>query len=229
MYQALLVLNNFGGDDVATKLVTRTFQNMLPSIDVSTIQLKQLRRVILLHNDPEDDVIYLRHYEITVRPTGLSKSVKRLLKTEIPDLKNFESISDYILRGGEGYESDGSDVETANKVMLAQTVRGSGTTAGSQSAVRLVELGPRLQLQLLKIQDGFNDGEVLFHKFKSKTDAEVGAIEKKREKARLLKAKRKAEQERNVKRKRAEKDAHKERSMGGKKGGGGRSCRSKRF
>jgi ribosome biogenesis protein SSF1/2 len=107
-----------------------------------------------------------------VKPSGLSKSVKRLLKTEIPDLKNFESISDYILRGGEGYESDGSDVDT-NKVELPQEVRGAGNTGGSQSAVRLIELGPRMQLQLLKIQDGFNDGEVLFHKHLTKTDAEV--------------------------------------------------------
>ena len=125
------MLNNFAGDDVATKLVTKTFQNMFPSIDVSTVNLKALRRVLLVHNDPEADQIYLRHYEITVKPSGLSKSVKRLLKTEIPDLKNFESISDYILRGGEGYESDGSDVDT-NKVELPQEVRGAGNTDGAK-------------------------------------------------------------------------------------------------
>jgi ribosome biogenesis protein SSF1/2 len=58
--------------------------------------------VVLLHNDPETDTIELRHYEITVKPTGLSKSVKRLLKTDIPDLSKFDDISDYILRGGDG-------------------------------------------------------------------------------------------------------------------------------
>jgi hypothetical protein len=60
------VLNNFAGDDVATKLVTKTFQNMFPSIDVSTVALKQLRRVLLVHNDPEADQIYLRHGALIV-------------------------------------------------------------------------------------------------------------------------------------------------------------------
>ena len=35
----------------------------------------------------------------------------------------------------------------------------------THSAIRLVELGPRLTLSLLKIEEGLCDGEVLYHSF----------------------------------------------------------------
>ena len=44
------------------------------------------------------------------------------------------------------------------------------------SAVRLIELGPRIRLDLIKIEDGLQDGEVLYHKLQSKTDEEKKAI-----------------------------------------------------
>ena len=44
------------------------------------------------------------------------------------------------------------------------------------SAVRLIELGPRIRLDLIKIEDGLQDGEVLYHKLQSKTDEQKKAI-----------------------------------------------------
>ncbi len=44
------------------------------------------------------------------------------------------------------------------------------------SAVRLIELGPRIRLDLIKIEEGLQDGEVLYHKLQSKTDEEKKAI-----------------------------------------------------
>lgn len=55
-----------------------------------------------------------------------------------------------------------------------------------QSAIRLSELGPRFTLQLMKVEDGLLDGEVLFHELVHKTDEEVAAIKKKRDEKRLL-------------------------------------------
>jgi ribosome biogenesis protein SSF1/2 len=34
-----------------------------------------------------------------------------------------------------------------------------------QSAIRLHEIGPRLQLELVKVQEGFNEGLVLYHSY----------------------------------------------------------------
>ncbi len=46
-----LVLNNFPQEDVAMKLLTKVFQNMFPSINVGTVQLKDIRRVLMLNYD----------------------------------------------------------------------------------------------------------------------------------------------------------------------------------
>ena len=211
----LLVLNNFSGDAVATKLVTRMFQNMFPSIDVSTVELKTLKRVVLLHNDPEEGVVHLRHYEVGVKPAGLSKSVKAVLKTNLPDLSKFNDISDFVLGGGDGYESDASDMGDANKVTLPQNVGGAGNTAAKKSSIRLQELGPRMTMNLLKIEEGFCGGDVLFHSYLNKTEAEVKEMTKQRAEERKLKAQRKAQQEKNVKAKADEKADNREKSYAG--------------
>lgn len=52
----LLVLNNFAGEDVATKLLSTTFQSMFPSIDVSTVELGALKRVVLIHRDSDGEM-----------------------------------------------------------------------------------------------------------------------------------------------------------------------------
>nr|CAG8482392.1 13956_t:CDS:2 [Entrophospora candida] len=53
-------------------------------------------------------------------------------------------------------------------------------------AIKLTEIGPRMELQLIKIQNGLCDGEVLFHEFST----------------------RRKEQEKNVERNKLEKEAH---------------------
>lgn len=210
----LLVLNNFAGDDVATRLITKTFQNMFPSINVANVDLKALRRVLLINRDSETGKLDIRHYEIAVKPTGLSKSVKQLLRTDIPDLSKFDDISSYILRGGDGYESDASDLEgSGNKVELPQTVAGAGNTERKQSAVRLTELGPRMELSLLKIEEGFCEGEVLYHSYIKLTEAEKDEKARNRKQREQLKAQRKAIQAQNIRAKEHEKEALKKRTM----------------
>ena len=71
-----------------------------------------------------------------------------------------------------------------------------------QSSVRLVELGPRITMNLVKIEEGLMDGDVLYHRWVEKTDEEKREIKIAREKRRKEKEKRKREQEQNVKKKR---------------------------
>eukprot|EP00041_Stephanoeca_diplocostata_P014119 m.253632 g.253632 ORF g.253632 m.253632 type:complete len:471 (-) comp19587_c0_seq2:49-1461(-) len=213
----LLVLNNISADKVETRLTAKVFQSLFPSIDVSTVDLALLKRIVLLHHDTETDEMCLRHYEIDVKPTGISKSVKQLLKSHVPDLSKYDDVSDFVLRGGDGYESDASDMGDGNKVVLAQNMKKAGNQESKRSAIRLVELGPRMHLELVKIEDGFCEGDVLYHRHVHKTDEEVASSKKKIEKAHKLKAQRKAEQERNVKRKRKEKEENKKRAMEGQK------------
>ena len=45
---------------------------------------------------------------------------------------------------------------------------------------RLTEVGPRLKLLLIKVEDGMCDGEVLYHNFISKSDEEIRALKEAR-------------------------------------------------
>ena len=56
-------------------------------------------------------------------------------------------------------------------------------------------------MELIKIEDGLLDGEVMFHKYVTKTEEEVKEIRLRREKRKKEKERRKKEQDSNVKRK----------------------------
>lgn len=105
----------------------------------------------------------------------------------IVDLSRASDISDYILRHeGMGFvtsDSEMSDMSDAGgsinggsdsemdekrgKVRLAGDYVGRGNRGkavrGDKRAVRLVELGPRMELGLFKVEEGVGEGEVLFH------------------------------------------------------------------
>ena len=84
-----------------------------------------------------------------------------------------------------------------------------------QSSVRLVELGPRITMKLVKIEEGMHDGEVLYHRWVEKTDEEKRQIKIAREKRKKEKEKRKKEQDQNVKKKEIDREEHKQKSLEG--------------
>lgn len=86
-----------------------------------------------------------------------------------------------------------------------------------QSAVRLTEIGPRMTLQLIKIQEGVGEGNVLFHSFVHKTEEELQAILAAKEEKLRLKAQRQDQQAQNIQRKREQREAHKKKSLAGMK------------
>lgn len=49
----------------------------------------------------------------------------------------------------------------------------------SSSLSRLYEIGPRLKLQLVKIEEGLMTGEVMYHKFIKRTPEEIKALKEK--------------------------------------------------
>jgi ribosome biogenesis protein SSF1/2 len=62
-----------------------------------------------------------------------------------------------------------------------------------------------MTLELVKIEDGLCDGEVLYHTYISKTSDEIAELRKRTTEKKHLKEQRKHEQEENVKRKQEEK------------------------
>jgi ribosome biogenesis protein SSF1/2 len=64
-------------------------------------------------------------------------------------------------------------------VTLPDRFIGKGNAKAQQSAMKLTELGPRLTLEIFKVEQGVNEGDVLYHKFVQKTPAEAAQIKAK--------------------------------------------------
>ncbi|KAK0542538.1 rRNA-binding ribosome biosynthesis protein [Tilletia horrida] len=76
----LLVLNNFTSDSKHVKVLVTVFQNLFPAIQVHNMRLTTARRIVLLNYNASTDTIDWRHYLITLRPVGISKSVRRAIE-----------------------------------------------------------------------------------------------------------------------------------------------------
>lgn len=86
--------------------------------------------------------------------------------------------------------------------------------------VRLVELGPRMRLRMLKVEEGMCSGKVLWHEYLHKSPQEVKALEQKWEQRRRDKEARKKQQKENVEKKRRAKEETKKAAKGAKDGEG---------
>lgn len=182
----LLVLNNFStspaadqqGTAMKLKLMTSMLQNMFPTINVKKMNLKEARRVALFSWNEDSQMLELRHYLINVKAVGVSKSIKKIISStagQIPDLSGYDDIADFIQE--EGYASEISDNEDV--VDLPQNYVGKVNKKSESRAIVLQEIGPRMDLTLIKIEEGFAGGRVLFHAFEdARTPSEVAALEK---------------------------------------------------
>ncbi|CAF2035774.1 unnamed protein product [Rotaria magnacalcarata] len=199
----LLVMNGFQDESIHIKLIATMFQNMFPSINVATVDLSTIKRCVLLSLDPVNGFIEFRHYNIKIVPSSISRAAKKLLQGKVPDLSRFNDISDFMYR--EGHASESEDESTGNQdeneVILSQQLRSRGNLKSNQSAIRLTEIGPRMTLELVKIEEGLCDGEVLYHTYISKTPEEIAELRKRNTEKKRLKDQRIREQEENIKHK----------------------------
>jgi ribosome biogenesis protein SSF1/2 len=206
----IVVTNNFGDSTAPPqiKLMRITFQNMFPAINVATVKLKECRRVVLFHliEDEDGQRVEVRHYAIKATPVGIDRKVRRLIQTKIPNLNKVQDIADYISGTAQASTNidsgTDSEPEDSNAVVeLAQNYAGRGNKGQSKSALKMVELGPRLSLELQKVEQGLSDGNVMFHAHIHKTPGEVKEIQRKVEATSALKKNRRDEQGRNVEKK----------------------------
>lgn len=199
----IVVLNNFTHPEAQRRLevplLEATFKGMFPTLNIQHVKNSEIQRVCLFHYDHVEHVVEVRHYFINAKAVGVSKTVKKLLERRCPTkLGTLESIDDVLDREDAWSDTDGEGEE----VPLAQPFR----QHREQCRIKLQEIGPRLTLQLVKVTNGFASGEVLYHRFVTKTAAEVAQNGLKVRAKRGEKAKRKAEQDENVRRKRSLKE-----------------------
>ncbi|XP_069460152.1 suppressor of SWI4 1 homolog isoform X2 [Ambystoma mexicanum] len=211
----LLVLNNFGLQGMHIKLMATVFQHLFPSINVHKVNLNTIRRCILMNYDPETQLIEFRHYSLKVVPVGMSKGMKKLLQEKFPNMSKWEDISELLVKGANLSESEAEQDGEHNITELPQLYAGRGNMKAQQSAVRLTEIGPRMTLQLVKIQEGLNDGNVLYHSFVEKSEEELKATLERKEKKLKIKAQRRQKQEQDIQQKKEQRDENKKKSLDG--------------
>eukprot|EP00898_Chlorokybus_atmophyticus_P006457 jgi/Chlat1/6812/Chrsp51S06510 len=199
----LVVLNNFNTGEEHLKLCTVMFQNMFPALNVATIKLSQCQRVALLHYDAATARVFFRHYAIEAAPAGVSKPIRHLLqKRQLPNLGELADVSEFMTRAG--YASDSEVEDEASQVPLPQaSKRAKPGRSGMLSAVKLHEIGPRMELELVKVEEGLCDGKVLYHGYIQRSEEEVAELQKRKDEQVRLKAERKKQQDENVTRKKA--------------------------
>lgn len=143
---------------------------------------------------------------------------------ELPNLGKLEDAADYILDpAAAGYTSASeTELETDAEVEVLETdtrkvlnrremqklrdgeriAKESGRGGHIEKrSVKLVELGPRMRLRMVKVEEGLCEGRVMWNEFVKKTQEEERELDEKWEKRRKDKEERKKEQKANVERK----------------------------
>ncbi|XP_075758632.1 suppressor of SWI4 1 homolog isoform X2 [Pelodiscus sinensis] len=216
-HHPLLVLNNFGLPQMHVKLMATMFQNMFPSINVHKVNLNTIKRCLLITYAPDSQRLDFRHYSVKVVPVGASKGLKKLLQEKFPNMSRLQDISELLAKDINLSESEAEQDGSHNILELPQAYAGRGNMKAQQSAVRLTEIGPRMTLQLVKVEEGLGQGSVLYHSLVHKTEEELRAVLARRERRLQLKAARRHKQEADVQRKKEQREAHRTLSLAGMK------------
>ncbi|XP_030532495.1 peter Pan-like protein [Rhodamnia argentea] len=164
----LIVLSGFGTGEQHLKLTTIMFQNIFPAIDINTVKLSSCQRIVLLNYNKETKLVDFCHYSIRLQPVGVSRRIRKFVQNhQVPDLRNLQDVSDFVTKAGYGSESEADD--EAATVTLASDL-GRVNQASSKSAVKLQEIGPRMTLQLVKVEEGLCSGGVIFNEYGNAAD-----------------------------------------------------------
>lgn len=145
----------------------------------------------------------------------MNKGIKKLVNSTSRklNLAKYDDIAELVLGAGKSgaysSESEADDLPDS-KVNLPDDYQ--GRKKNSSCAIRLHEVGPRMRLELIKIQEGFCKGNVVYHSIVEKSKKEI--LEQSREinKRRKEKEERKKIQEKNVKAKLDKKEQEKVKS-----------------
>ncbi|OWB50102.1 hypothetical protein B5S27_g1649 [[Candida] boidinii] len=221
------------------KLLVTMFQQMFPPVSPQHTKVDTIRRVLMLNKDKDTGIIELRHYFIDTKLVDVSKNVKRLINVKrhvnkkLPNLAKVKDVADVILDpyANAGFTSDSeveddaivevqekSDYLTRPKNAKSAASGANGAASSEQEeqtrrkkAVKLTEVGPRMRLELIKIEEGVCEGKVLYHSYIKKTQKEINKLDQQHAVKRKERENRKKEQEFNVQKKKEKKEAKKKR------------------
>eukprot|EP00760_Papus_ankaliazontas_P029948 PhM_4_TR4546/c0_g1_i1/m.1166/K14859/SSF1_2; ribosome biogenesis protein SSF1/2 len=200
----LVILNGFKAqnDRPDLKLMSDMLQSLVPPVAVdSSLELNKIQRVLLFqHVADSDGLVEVRHYTIVARPVGLSRAIQKLRDGNVPrTMSSAESISDVVTQEGLLSDTDGEGEE----VNLPEEV--NFKRQAGRCRVKLIELGPRMTWQLMRVEAGLCGGEVLWHRYVNKTEDEIIRLRAKAKTKERTKRQRAKEQQANVEAKKQKK------------------------
>ena len=155
--------------------------------------------------------VEFRHFDIDIEKHSIKKTISNIINNKKTDLSNFRNISEYILKQS-GYTSC-SDNEEPNlgvcSVIKDEELKSEKVKPNLEGndddkdkiKVKLYELGPRFNLKIHKIEEGFLKGNILYHSVMKKSKKEIKELMEKLKNKKKLKKNRKTEQENNISKK----------------------------
>ena len=200
----LLIMNGFNNTKIPEdfeapmKIVSMMFQSFFPPVNLGEVQMKKFKRVVLINlrlnsnNIPE---LEFRHYDINIQKYSVKKTISNIINNlgKTKDLSNFNNISDYSLKHT-GYSSCSDNEEEGNCEIINEKNK-----TNEKTQIKLKEIGPRLNLSIFKIQEGFFKGNVVYHSLIKKSKKEIYEILTEKKNKEKEKKERQKLQDKNVK------------------------------
>lgn len=227
MAPPLLVMHGFSSKmselPMHERLLITVLQNLFPPIQPQSTKVTTIKRV-LLFNRAANGVIDVRHYVIDTKMVEELRNLKKLIERKLgtrslPKMTGHADIADLVLDpysvGGLTSDLEVEEEEVVHiqrrKVVLKKDGPVEETTQRKR-AVKLTEIGPRLLMLLVKIEESMLGlAKTVYHARVSKSEQEVKEMEQRHKAREAQRAKRRAEQQANVDAKRQKKAAKKER------------------
>ena len=177
----LLIMSGFNNNKIPEeysapiKIVSMLFQSFFPPVNLGEVQIKKFKRVVLVNLKLDNDnipEIEFRHYDIELQKYSSKKTISNLINNlgKAKDLSNFNNISDYILKHT-GYSSCSDNEEEAKCEIFDEK-----NNQNEKTTIKLREIGPRMNLNIFKIQEGFFKGNVVYHSLIKKSRKEIYEI-----------------------------------------------------
>ncbi|CAI4696500.1 CQS_1a_G0041480.mRNA.1.CDS.1 [Saccharomyces cerevisiae] len=176
--------------------LSKTVPNLHRKEDISSLILDHDLGAYTSESEIEDDAIVRVVDNQDVKATHSQTSLSQKIPVKMTDNEEREK----------GIEEEDVEMEEPKPSENSQPTP-------RKKAIKLTELGPRLTLKLVKIEDGICSGKVLHHEFVQKSSEEIKALEKRHAAKMRLKEQRRKEQEENIAKKKAVKDAKKQRKL----------------
>ena len=202
----LLIMNGFNNSKIPEefeaplKIVSMMFQSFFPPINLGEVQMKKFKRVVLVNlnlNNNKVPELEFRHYDIDIQKYSVKKTISNLINNlgKTKDLSNYNNISDYILKHT-GYSSCSDNEEEGQCEIIDEK-----KNKNEKTQIKLKEIGPRLNLSIFKIQEGFFKGNVVYHSLIKKSKKEIYEILTEKKNKEKEKKERQKIQDKNIKEK----------------------------